>query len=348
MLAAAVDAGKGLFLEQAHQTVLGGHLLHDLHGQLILVGGDVGGGENGRQLVLGGSHFVVLRLGQNAQLPKLLIQIGHVGRHPRLDGAEIVVVQLLPLGRLGSEESPAGVDEVVTLIVHLFINEEILLLRAHGGQHAPDAFVAEQLQNAQRLPVQRLHAAQQGRLFVQRLSAVGAEGRGDAQGRPLNKGKAGGIPGGVAPRLKGGAQAAGGEGGGVRLALDKLLAGELHDDPSVGSGTDEAVMLFRGDSGHGLEPVGEMGGAVLHRPVLHGRGHGIGHGGIQPCALLNGLLQGTVYIGGQASLHHAGIKNKASKIFRYSCHNRFILSEKIKKETLRPDRGDPLRDAGVS
>ena len=65
MLAGAVDPREGLLVKQAHQAVPGGHLLHDLHGQLVVVGGDVGGGIDGGKLVLGGSHLVVLGLGKD-------------------------------------------------------------------------------------------------------------------------------------------------------------------------------------------------------------------------------------------------------------------------------------------
>ena len=75
-----------------------------------------------------------------------------------------------------------------------------------------------------------------GGLFVQHLAAVGTEGGGNVEGVPLDKGVRGGVPSGVAPGLKGGAQAAGGEGGGVRFTLDQLFAGKLHDHPPVRSG----------------------------------------------------------------------------------------------------------------
>ena len=75
----------------------------------------------------------MLRFSQNAQLPKLLIQVGHVGLYPGLDRAEIVVIQLLALGGLGSEQGPAGVNEIAALIVYFLINKEILLLCAHRG-----------------------------------------------------------------------------------------------------------------------------------------------------------------------------------------------------------------------
>jgi hypothetical protein len=79
VLAAAVDAVEGLLVEQAHQAVALGHLAHHLHGQLVVVGGDVGGGEDGGHFVLGGGNLVVLGLGQNAQLPQLVIQLLHKG-----------------------------------------------------------------------------------------------------------------------------------------------------------------------------------------------------------------------------------------------------------------------------
>ena len=328
VLAAAVDAGKGLLMEQAHQTVLGGHPLHNLHGQLVVVGGNVGGGVDGGQLMLGGRHLVVLRLGQDAQLPKLLVQLLHIGGHAGLDGAEVVVVQLLPLGGPCAEQRPAGVDQVAALVVHGLVDEEVLLLRAHGGGHAPHVVMAEQLQDAQRLLVEGLHAPQQGRFLVQRLAAVGAEGRGDTEGLALDKGVAGGIPRRVAPGLEGGAQAAGGEGGGIRLALDELLAGELHQHPAIGGGGDEAIVLFGGDTGQRLEPVGEVGRAVLDCPVLHGRGDSIGHGGVELGPLLDGVLQGTIYICGQTGLHDAAVKNQASEVFRYSQHSRASFQKK--------------------
>ena len=47
------------------------HLLHHLHGQLVLVAGGVGIGEHRRHLVLGGGHLVVLRLGQDARAQRV-------------------------------------------------------------------------------------------------------------------------------------------------------------------------------------------------------------------------------------------------------------------------------------
>ena len=320
VLAAAVDAGEGLLVEQAHHAMLGGHPLHDLHGQLVLVGGAVGGGIDGGKLVLGGSHLIVLRLGEDAQLPQLGVQFLHKGGDAGLDGAEVVVVQLLPLGGLGAEQRPAGVDQIPALLVQRLVDQEVFLLRTDRGRHVLDLLAAEQLQHPESLPVQRLHAAKEGRFLIQRLSAVGAERRGDAERFALDESVAGGIPCRVAPRLEGGAQTAGGEGGGVRLSLDQLLAGKLHDDAAIGRRSNEAVMLFCGDAGQGLKPVGKMGGAVLHSPVPHGGSYRVCHMGIQRSTLINGPLQRSINIGGQLGPHDPVIKYQTAEIVRNCTH----------------------------
>ena len=112
-------------------------------------------------------HLVVLCLCRNAKLPEFLVNRLHVSTDTLTDDTKVMVVQLLALGRLCAEQRPAGVDQIVALVVHGLINKEVLLLRADGGGHALHVAVAEQLQNPEGLLVQGLHAVQQRRLLVQ-------------------------------------------------------------------------------------------------------------------------------------------------------------------------------------
>ena len=162
VLAGTVDPGKGLFVEEADHVVPPGHLLHDLHSQLVVVAGGVGVAVNGGQLMLGGSHLVVLGLGQDAQLPQLLVQLLHVGRHPGLDGAEVVVLQLLPLGGLGPEEGASGEDQVLPPVEHVLVNEEVFLLGPHLADHLLHVRIPEELEYPDRLTAQLVHGAQEG------------------------------------------------------------------------------------------------------------------------------------------------------------------------------------------
>ena len=327
VLAAAVDALERLLVLQADQTVLGGQLLHHLHRQQVVVDGDVGGVEDGGQLMLAGSYFVVLGLGGDAQLPQLFVQLLHKFGDLGTDDTEVMLLQLLTLGRGSTEQSAAGKDQVLTGLVVFFLNKEVLLLGADGGGDVIHV-LAEELQDADGLIGQRVHGAQQGSLLVQRLAGVADECSGDAEDVVLHKSEAGGVPCGVAAGLTGGAQAAGGEGRGVGLAAHQLLAVELHDGGAVAHGGDEAVMLLAGNAGQRLEPVGVVGGTQLHSPALHDAGHDVCHLNVQRCALVQGLLEALVGSAGEALLHDVLVEHLAAvDLHNICCHKSYSLLE---------------------
>ena len=172
-------------------------------------------------------------LGRDAQAPELAVEIHHEGQHALADGAEVLVFELLALGRGSAEEGAAGEDEVRALLGQASVDQEVLLLGPDGGEDAAGGGVAEPAQDAQGLLAQGLLRAQQRDLVVQGLAGVrdegGGDGQGDAVGLDLQEDRAGDVPGGVAAGLEGGADAARREGAGVGLALDEALAGELGD-----------------------------------------------------------------------------------------------------------------------
>ena len=159
MFAGAVDARERFFVQQTHKAVPLRHLLHDLHGQLVLVTGGVGVRIEGGHLVLGRGHFVVFRLGQNAQRPQRLVQIPHIGGDAGADRAIVVIVQFLPSGRFRAKERAARHAQVLAAFPQFPVNQKILLFRAHLRRNAARAGVPEQAQNAHRLPGQHIHGA---------------------------------------------------------------------------------------------------------------------------------------------------------------------------------------------
>ena len=232
-----LTAGEGLFVEQADQAVLDGDLLHHLHGQLVVVGGDVDVGKHRGQFVLRRRGLVVLGAGEDAQFPQFLIQFAHEGGDARLQSAEILVVHLLTLGGAGAEERAAGVFEVRPALVNGAVDEEILLLRPDGGVDAAHVLVAKETQHALGLAVERLHRAQKRRLFVQHAARIGIKRRGDAERIVLDKSVAGGVPGGIAAGLERGAQAARGKdeasGSPLTSSLPENSMTMLHDPVGV-------------------------------------------------------------------------------------------------------------------
>ena len=320
VFARAVDAGKRFFVEEAGHAVAFSHFFHHLHGDLVVIGGDVGIGKDGGQLMLGGRDFVVFGLGQHPHFPQFFVELLHIGYYAGTDGAEVMVLQLLALGGHGAEQGAAGIFQILAEVKQFFIDQEVFLFGADGGDH-PGGRIAKKFEDAQGFPVEDLHGAEQGGLFVQDLSAVRTKSGGDAKDAVLDEGIGGGVPGGIAPGFESGAQTAGGEGRGVRLAPDEFLAGKFHDNPAVPGGVDKAVMLFGGDAGHGLEPVGKMGDPLGDGPILHGVGHGVGQIQIEGHSRVDGLAQRLVDILGQTFPHHLVVKDQTAEQLGHIAHS---------------------------
>ena len=136
VLARAVDAGERLLVQQADEPVAAGDVLHHLHRQLLVVGADVRVLEDRRDLVLVRRDLVVARLDRDAELAELALGLEHAGEDPLRDRAEVVVVELVALRRLGAEQRAAGGDQVGTLEVVLLVDQEVLLLGPDGREHA--------------------------------------------------------------------------------------------------------------------------------------------------------------------------------------------------------------------
>ena len=132
-------------MQQANQTVLGSDLLHDLHGQLVVVGCNVRGGIDRCKLMLCRRDLVVLGLCQDSQLPKLFVQLFHECCNTGFDNTEVVVIHFLSLRRFCTEEGTTREAKVAALVVHFLIYKEVFLLGTDRSANTFHSVVAEQL-----------------------------------------------------------------------------------------------------------------------------------------------------------------------------------------------------------
>ena len=302
VLARTVDALEGLLVQQADQVVAGGDELHLLHHDQILVDGLVDLAIDRGELMLAGSNLVVLGLGGNAKRPQFIVQVLHIGRDGGADSAKVVLLELLALAGSSTKEGAAGDDQVPTLAVSVLLDQEILLLIAHGRNDLLGG-LAKQRQNALGLTRERGHGAQQRGLLVQGLARVGAESRGDAQDIVLNECGASGIPSGVATGLEGGTQAAVGEAGSIGLALDEVLARKLGNGGAVVVGLEEAIVLLGSNARKRLEPVRVVRRALGDGPDLHSVGNSVGHIQVERLTVLEGCSKALPNVLREVVLH---------------------------------------------
>ena len=308
MLAGAVHAGKGLFMQEADKSVTQCDLLHDLHRKLVVVGCNIGRVIDRGKLMLGRCDLIVLGLGIDPELPELPVKICHVFGDSRLDRTEVMVIHFLSLRRHGTKERAAAHHQILALLPELAVYEEIFLLRADGGAHTSHLLIAEELENAHGLLIERLHRTQQRYLLIKRLAGIGTEGSRNVQRTVLDECIGGRIPCRIASCFKCGTQTAGREGGGIRFTLDQLLAGEFHDHSAIGRRGNKAVMLLGSQTRFRLEPVGIMRCTQLERPVLHCRCNGICNRAVELGASVDGTLQALIDLFGKTRLHLSVIK----------------------------------------
>jgi hypothetical protein len=199
-----------------------------------------------------GRHFVVPGLHRHAQAIELPLGFGHEGEHPRRDGAEVVVLQLLPFGRLRAEERALAGQQVGPLIEELTVHQEVFLLRPHRGDDSGDSLVgAEHFENPKRLLGERLDERSSGILVssaspVQRDEAVGMQRVTLLSPRMRKAGLVASQA--VYPRASKVARSPPEGSWRRRAPLHQLGAGEVEDHSAVPSGRQRVVLL-------GGEPV---------------------------------------------------------------------------------------------
>ncbi len=133
VLATAIDALERLFVEQRAEAVFMGNFLHQPHQYHVVVYGQVAFLKNGSQLKLVGCHLVMAGLAGYAQLKSLCFKVFHKGLYTLGDGAKIVVVHLLVLGRVMAHQGASGQHEVGSGHIEIFVYKEIFLLPAEVG-----------------------------------------------------------------------------------------------------------------------------------------------------------------------------------------------------------------------
>ena len=124
-----VDACKWFFMEQAYKIVAKSHFLHCFHNKLVMIGCNVCCIVDRSKLMLCRCNFIVLCFCCYTQLPEFFIDIIHVCGYTFFNASEIVVIQFLSFRSRCAEECTSCKDQVFSLIVCIFVNEEIFLFR---------------------------------------------------------------------------------------------------------------------------------------------------------------------------------------------------------------------------
>ncbi len=130
MLARTVDAAEGLFVQQAFQAIMLGHIAQRGHDDMVVINGQVAGLVKRRNLVLAWRGLVVARFHGHAKLVKIPFHFHHAGKHSLGNDSKILVAEFLALGRPGPKERTSGNLDIGPREIEIVVDEKIFLLKA--------------------------------------------------------------------------------------------------------------------------------------------------------------------------------------------------------------------------
>ncbi len=108
VLAAAIDACEGFFVEEHLELMLFGYFFHHFHQQQVVVYGQVTFFKSRSTFKLAGCYFIVAGTNGNAQLQTFYFKVHHKSTHTRRNRAKVVVFELLAFGRCMAKEASSG------------------------------------------------------------------------------------------------------------------------------------------------------------------------------------------------------------------------------------------------
>ncbi len=114
VLARTVHAVERLLVEKHHEAVPARDFVHQVHHNLVLVVGEVGLAVDRGEFELVRGYFVVAGLERNAEAVSFNLEVAHKRGDAAWYGSEIVVVELLVLGRIVSHQRASGNHQVWT------------------------------------------------------------------------------------------------------------------------------------------------------------------------------------------------------------------------------------------
>ena len=315
MLARAVDAFEGLFVQQDTETVLAADFTHQCHDQQVVVVGEVAFLEDRGQLELVRGHFVMTGFQWDTQFEGLHFQLFHKFHDAGGDGTEVMVLELLVFAALMAHQRTSAEQQVGAGGVESFVYQEIFLLPTEVGIYFLYLRV-EVMAYVDGSLVYGFERFQQWGFIVEGFAGVGDEDGRDTQGVTHDKSRRGRVPGGVTAGFERITDTAVREAGGIGFLLYEQFAGKLFDHAAFAVVFDESVMFFGCPFGEGVEPVGIMCCTHFDGPFLHTGGYGVGSFAVEGGTVVDGVDQSGIGFFRKILEHLLAVEYVLSEIFR--------------------------------
>ena len=92
-------------------------------------------------------NFIMFCLCRNTEFPELFVQIMHVSCNTWLQSSEIMIFHFLSFRSRSTDQCTSAEDQVLSLIIKIFVYKEIFLFRTYGCVDVFDFCIAKKTKN---------------------------------------------------------------------------------------------------------------------------------------------------------------------------------------------------------
>ena len=272
VLTTSIDACKRFLMEQHSKTMISCNTLHQGHQHHIVVNRQVTFLVDRCQLKLVWCHLIMASFARNSQLQRLYLQVLHECLYTVRDCTKIMVIHLLIFSALMPHQGSARQHQIWACRIESFIYQEILLFPSKIYLYLSNVII-EQTANICCRFIYCMKCPQQRSFVVQSFACIGNKDSRDAECIINNEHRTCWVPSRITTSLKGVANTTIRETGSIWLLLNKEFPREHLHHTTLAIVLYKSIMLFSRTFCQRLEPMGVMGCAHFHSPLLHALGY---------------------------------------------------------------------------
>ena len=99
----------------------------------------------------------MLCLCKDTEIPEFLVKVFHISSNSCLDCTDVMVVKFLSFRSVRTEKCSACINKILSLVVSVLINKEVILLQTYSSCNSCNIFLAEKMKNLYGSCINSLH-----------------------------------------------------------------------------------------------------------------------------------------------------------------------------------------------
>ena len=290
------------------------HTLHDCHHQHIMVNCKISLFKDWSQLKLVGCNLIMACFARNSKFESLNLDIFHKLLHTCRDGAKVVVIHLLVLGRVVSHQRTPRHHKVWSCSKERLIHKEVFLFPTQIGNDLLRVWI-EILSHSRCCLINRMKRLLQWHFVVESLTRIRDENGGNHQCIANDEYWRCGIPCRIASCLESRADSSRWKRTGVWFLLYEKFPFKLFHHSTLSIMFHKTIMFLSRTFGKRLKPMGVVSHTILYGPSFDALCHLVSNGTVKRCPIVYHIAHFLIHLRWQIFTHLLPIEDVFAEIF---------------------------------